>query len=314
MKLQQFVTNVIEAIGGVVDPVEYALCHVLIPESYQPNFQNKTELELVFDYEVAEEHPQSEFVTFGSFILDQILKIVDEKTVCAVRFAEVERRQLANPIKKMTDFLQNERSRLTIINERSMMAAWAVFQFHVTYVSDEKEEHSNQIWMNLITGKRSDAMKREQSRIFYQSDPLYDEPVPQDLKIETAFLAARRSLELEETRRPERHLGEKQLKKDLERIENYYRELERENEHRSARKGISEEKVGEITAKTKAIKIEMEKQVEEIKKKYQGHTEIRLDHGIIYFIPMLQYDIELSFRAERDLRTLYYNFITQTFE
>ena len=100
MQLQSFVTEVIESLGGVVIPVEYALCQVLVPDSYKEYFQNKTELELAFDFEVFEENPQSEFVTFGSYVLDQVLLLANQKAMSTLRFAEVLQLKLANPIKQ----------------------------------------------------------------------------------------------------------------------------------------------------------------------------------------------------------------------
>ncbi|MFT8318293.1 MAG: hypothetical protein ABF651_08510 [Sporolactobacillus sp.] len=197
MGLQNFVTDVIESIGGVVEQSEYALCHVLIPDAYRSFFQNKTELELAFDYEVAEEHLQSEFVTFGSFILDQILKIVDQQSICTLRFAEFDYQTLANPMKRMADFFEDEQKRLRIIEEQLMMEACAVFQFRIAFVSDEKEEHTEQVWINLFTDQPSELMKQGQKRIVYQSKPLYPYPLPGDLAINQAFFTARESLKQE---------------------------------------------------------------------------------------------------------------------
>ncbi|MDC3425040.1 hypothetical protein NC797_11040 [Aquibacillus sp. 3ASR75-11] len=135
MELQKFVTKVIEGFGGVVEPVEYALCQVLIPEEYKSYFQNKTELELAFDFEVAQENPQSEFVTFGSFILEQVQTIANQQAISTLRFAEVERQTLANPLKKITHFLQEENGKINILDEINVMGVWAVFQFHITSYS-----------------------------------------------------------------------------------------------------------------------------------------------------------------------------------
>lgn len=41
MQLQQFVTETIEELGGVVIPVEYALCQVLIPKNYASFFKTR---------------------------------------------------------------------------------------------------------------------------------------------------------------------------------------------------------------------------------------------------------------------------------
>jgi hypothetical protein len=314
VQLQKFVTNVIEGFGGVVIPVEYALCQVLIPEEYQHYFQNKTELELAFDFEVAQENPQSEFVTFGSYILEQMLTIANQKAVSGLRFAEVERLTLANPIKKITDFLAEENRRITILDESLVTGVWAVFQFRTALVSDEIEGKTEQVWVNLLTGELSELMKQEQNRIIYKSEQMYKYPIPVNLDIEKAFEAAYQQIKSGAEALQQERAHDHQLHKDIDRIRTYYKELLRENERRAGRKGLSKEKINEIAEKSKAIDIEMNKQILEIEKKYHGQIEIALDHGIMYFVPVIQYDIEIQYRSERKERTLYYNPIAKTFD
>ncbi|MDC3418572.1 hypothetical protein [Aquibacillus salsiterrae] len=313
MQLQSFVTKIIEGIGGVVDPVEYALCQVLIPEEYKGFFQNKTELELAFDFEVAQENPQSEFVTFGSFILEQVLYLANQQAVSTVRFAEVERHTLAHPVKKMTDSLDIN-GKIAILDERHVMGAWAVFQFHTAFISDEKEEDVIQVWVNLITGDISETMKDAQMNIMYQTEPLYNYPMPVDLHFDKAYELAFAHVEAIANEQQLIRKQDPQLQQDIDRIESYYMELGRENNKKASRKGLSEDKKREIMSKTEAILIEKDKQVEEIKKKYHGHTEIELDHGIVYVVPLLQYLIEVTFRSERKQHVLYYNPITMQFD
>ncbi|MDC3425038.1 hypothetical protein NC797_11030 [Aquibacillus sp. 3ASR75-11] len=181
------------------------------------------------------------------------------------------------------------------------------------FISDEKEESLDQVWVNLITGEISETMKQEQNSIMYTSDPLYNHPIPVDLNIEAAFTTAYNHVENKTEKQQKQRQKDNQLQKDLDRIETYYQELIKENDRRAQRKGLSEEKVEEITTKSKVIALEMNKQIEEIKQKYQGHTEITIDHGILYFVPLLQYDIETIFRSNRKQQTLYYNPITKQF-
>jgi hypothetical protein len=314
MQLQNFVTEVIETMGGVVEPVEYALCEVLIPDAYKSYFQNKTEIELAFDYEVAQENPNSEFVTFGSYILEQILTIANEKPVSSIRYAEVERQTPGNPEKKINEFLQDDRARVNIINESHVMGIWAVFQFHVTFISDEKEESSEQVWVNLLTGEISEEMQQIQNSIIYISEPLYNYPIPSDINIEEAYHTAYGHVDLQSEKMLESRKQDPQLQKDLDRIESYYRELRVENDKRMKRKGLSEDKIKEIAAKSNAIGIEMEKQMEEIRNKYTGQIDIAIDHGILYFVPLVQYDVEVHYRSEQKEQTLYYNPLTKQME
>lgn len=311
MQLQKFVTDVIEGIGGVVDPVEYALCQVLIPEEYKKHFQNKTELELSFDYEVAQENPNSEFVTFGSYILEQLLTIADHKAVTTNRFAEVERLTLTNPLKKMKDLLNEDDRRVTIINEKPVLGVWAVYQFHIVYVSDEKVEKTKQVWINLLTGEVSEIMNHEQNRIVYHEKPIYMYPIPVDLDITGGFHTAYQYVKREAENEHKLRTQDKQMQKDLDRIEFYYQELLAENRKKANRKGVSPEKKREIQDKGKAIKLEKDKQMQEIINKYNGTIEISLDHGLLYFIPLLQYKVEIQHRTSKEEKTFYYNPITK---
>lgn len=297
MQLQQFVTETIEELGGVVIPVEYALCQVLIPKNYASFFQNKTELTLAFDFEVAQENPNAEFVTFGSFFLEQLLTIVHQNATCTLRFAEIERLKLGNPLKKITEFLANRQGKITILEEQPVLGVWAVFGYNVTFVADERIESVEQVWVNLQTNEIDLFMKQEQNRIVYKQTPLYTYPISGSIDILQALNAATKYVQSLVEKQKSEQSNRLILEKDVERITNYYSELLAENEKRSNRKGLSEDKVKEIKTKSEAIKLERDKQLQEIYNKYNGQIELNLDNGILYFIPILEYKIEIVFRG-----------------
>ncbi|MCJ7842596.1 hypothetical protein MUB24_17165 [Lederbergia sp. NSJ-179] len=313
MQLQQFVGEVVEELGGVVIPVEYALCQVLIPERYAPYFQNKTELMIAFDFEVAEENPDAEFVTFGSYILEQLLEIIQQNAISTIRFVEIDRLELGKPLKKISEFLKEESGRITIIDEKPAMGAWAVFQYNVSYIADEKTEASEQVWVNLLTNQVSPTMKQEQNRIIYQQNPIYTYPLPATFDVNHAFTIATTYVKEITERQKKDGSNSELMAKDVDRITNYYKELVEENDKRANRKGLSEEKQKEYRSKSEAIKLERDKQLQEIRNKYNGQIEINIDNGILYFIPLLEFHISLEFRATISERILYFNPITKQF-
>lgn len=311
MQLQQFVTEIIEGLGGVVDPIEYALCNVLIPEEYTFYFQDKSEIMLAFDFEVAQENPEAEFVTFGSYILEQLLAIVQGRAVSNLRFAEVERLEVGNPLKKITEFLKNETGKISVENERPVLGVWAVFQYQITYVSNERIETSDQVWVNLLTNEISSIMKKEQNRIIYKNESLYPYPIPVQIDLSKAFNVA--TTYLKQSGEQNNHSNRAALEKDVTRITNYYTELLHENEKRASRRGLSEEKKREITEKSAAIILERDKQLQEIYNKHNGQTEVNLDNGILYFIPLLEFSINIEFRGTMKTKIVYFNPITKQF-
>ena len=241
MQLQQFVTEVIEELGGLVEPIEYALCNILVPEEYTPYFQNKSELLLAFDFEVAQENPEAEFVTFGSFVLEQLLSIIQGQAVSTLRFAEVERLKVGNSLKKITDFLKDEFGRINIVDEKPVLGVWSVFQFQITYLLDEKIEMSDQVWINLLTNEISPTMKKEQNRIIYKQEPLYTYPIPVQIDLSKALKSATTYVK-QWAKQQNSDTKSAAYEKDVARITNYYSELLKENEKRAKRMGLSDEK------------------------------------------------------------------------
>lgn len=312
LPLQRFVTEVIEALGGIVEPVEYALCQVLIPENYQSYFQGKSELTLAFDFEVAQENPEAEFVTFGSYTLEQVRTLAGQTAVSTLRFAEVHRIAPGNSTQKIRDVLDT-RGKIEIASERPIMGIWALFQFQVAYVSDEKYEEPEQVWVDLLTGNVSSAMKNHQNEIIYEKEPLYPYPIPATPDFSCALKEAFQQIHREAENHKQEWIHNIQLEKDLQRIQTYYEELAAENEKRANRANLSTDKLQDIHDKTDSIQLEKEKQVTEIKDKYNIDVEVTLDHGILYFIPEYEYDIRIDFRGSEKQQTLHYNSITKSF-
>ncbi|MEX2459840.1 MAG: hypothetical protein WD469_00835 [Paenibacillaceae bacterium] len=313
MKLQKFVMDVLEALGGIVIPLEYALCQVMIPEEYKDYFQERTELELAFDYEVAEENPQAEFVTFGSYWLEQILALVERQTVCTLRFVEPDRLTLTNPLEKIQRFMEREPGKLSLVGERTVMSVWAVFSFNVCYIAEGREEESRSIWIDLASGTRSEEMERQQHLIAFSAKSDYTLPISSGLSIAAAFGQAYGIVKQQAELIKKQRVRSTELEKEVRRIKEYYAELSAETLKRSERKGLSEQKQAEFVSKLKSIELEEEKQVIEMENKYSVQTEIALDHGILYVIPQIEYQLHHHFRNTQTETVLHYNLILKQF-
>lgn len=312
MELQQFVTEVIEAAGGLVIPVEYALCQVLVPEKYKNIFQGREELVLAFDFETAQENPEAEFVTFGSYLLDQLIQLARSKAVCILRYGIVDRLMLFNPEEKIRRYINAERAEVKVLEERPVMGMWIAFVFRIGYISDERTEEVRKLWIDLITGEPSPGMER--INVFYEEKPLYIYPVPETLEVNDAFQKAYGQVKDEAAAKAQKLAEENMLDKEIERITDYYEDLQEENKRRMERKGISEERIAELVSKGKALIVERDRQIKEMAEKYMVNTEILLEHGIIYAIPRMEYRVRISRRGEMEELKLYYNPLLKEFK
>lgn len=119
MDITNLSTKIIEAMGGLVEFTEYALARVLLPEEYKERFQGRTEMLLAFDFEVAEENPDSDFVTFGSEVFENFLDIALSTPASDVRYAIVDRVSVNNPEERIARILSTDgHFDISIVQER----------------------------------------------------------------------------------------------------------------------------------------------------------------------------------------------------
>ena len=314
MELQRFVTEVIEALGGIVIPLEYALCHVILPDENKELFDGRSEFILAFDFEVYQENENSEFVTFGSYILDKILYIASKKAVFTIRFGIIDRLSLSDPLDKIKEYLDlPARTNVKIMSERPVLYPWITYNFRITYVSDERMEEMMEVWADAFTGNISKDMNEQRPSIFYELNPIYNYPIVDFPNISKAFNEAYMYTQKNAQTRVQENTRKDELNIDLYRINNYYRDLENEILKRMKRKGITEEHRQELESKRKALLLEKEKQLAEMQEKYEIKLHISLDNAVIYAIPNIEYVIDTAFRDEKLEKRVYYNPVLRNF-
>jgi hypothetical protein len=313
MNLQKFVTEVIEALGGIVIPLEYALCQVMVPESHRDLFQGRTELELAFDFEVAEENPQAEFITFGSYLFEQMVALVQRHAIGTIRFADIDPPVLSGALDKIRRFLDKETGVFSLCSERAVTGVWAAFAFRVAYVSDEKEEEFRQIWVDLNRGEICEDMLEHHHLVPYVDRPVHFGPVTCPMDTTSALQVAYSQVKRQAEEGKRQRGRQEELDREIRRITDYYDELERETNRRSERKGLSEQKKLELFDKAQSIGLEKQKQLAEIKDKYNVRTEAIVDHGILVLVPLLEYVVSIRHRhAQKEIK-LHYNPVMKRF-
>ena len=313
MELQKFVTTSIEAMGGIVECIEYGLCNILVPDNFTGMFHGRNELRLAFDYEVAQENPESEFVTFGSYILNKIFEIIARETVSSIRYAVVDKLSLSNAEEKIKKHLCLLRGSIKIISERPVLDFIPVYTFRVGYISDERTEDFVEIWIDMLTMSVSEKMSRSSAGIFYEDEPIYNFPIAILPDIQTSFEMAFEQVKKEAEIGALHHTRNNEMVKDITRVTSYYSELIQENEKRKTRKGLSEEHIEEITEKTELLELDKNKQIIEMQNKYKVKTDISLDHVILYEIPHIEYKIKVNLPGNEYESMLYYNPILKSF-
>ena len=310
MNLQQFVTDAIETMGGITEPLEYALCLVLLPDEYAARFQGRTELTLAFDYEVAEEHEGAEFVTFGSRILDEIIDIAAGVPISTARYVLVDRLDVVDAEEKIRK-LMNERFTVKIISKQPIVGIWGLFLFRARCSAIENFEETYKVWVNLITREVDETMS--DTVLFYETGPSVGYPYTDEADFAGAYQTAFEYISCKSERDAALRVDPKHAKQETDRIINYYEELLAENERRTNRKGVTEDRAEELGFKRTALEIERDRQLNEIRENLSPKPQLTLLQGISYHMPLLEIKCLLTQRTYREEKTYYYEPIHKRF-
>ncbi|TCO72184.1 hypothetical protein [Marinisporobacter balticus] len=313
MKLQHFVIDTIEAMHGVVDLLEYALCYVMLPDEYSHYFNGKTEMLLAFDFEVAQENPKAEFITFGSYTLEQLTTIAHEKSISTIRYAVIDRLSLLKAEDKIKKFLDMDKSQLEILQQKEIMGRWVCFNYKIGYTAHERTEELKDIWINLQNGAIDTKIQENKNLIFHEKNLTTNYPIPEQHSVFEAFENAYSYVKIEAEEYSNVMVDKIEFSKELQRIDEYYNELEIENSKKLERKGVTDKRKSELISKAEALKLERLRQKKEMESKYTVDIDIALDNAVIYFIPLIEYHINLKFQGIVEKKTLHYNPVIKSF-
>jgi len=312
LDLQQFVTEAIENLGGIVEPIDYALCDAILPERYCELFSGRTELRLAFNYEVAKENQDAEFVTFGSYLLDKLILVIHEQTKVYLQYAIVDHPHLENAQKKIEKYLNSGKTpcHVEIENECSLYGMYGLFVYECVFHTDEPFKENINIWVNMVNGRP----EPEMNNIFVMSaeKPQYQYPVlTPDMEKALAYTNSRAQSKAQQIL--DSMDCNKLLEKEVTRITDYYDELFSDNQKRLSRKNTTPEQAKVILSKGEAIRSEKMRQICEINNKYHYSFETHLSRVIIYCIPVTRYDIQNGSHGESCRECVFYNPVLRSF-
>ena len=310
MELQNLIINIIDAMGGVSEFTEYALANVLLPERYMHRFNGRTELTLAFDYEVAEEHPEADFITFGSEVMETLLDLALNTPLTDTRFIIVDRFEISDAKTKITNAL-GKRYSVEILSQQNVTGIWSVFVFRAHFLSSESFEEEHHVWINMLTGEVD--MGFAAVPIFFESEPITDYPYASTVQLSEAYARAKNHMEQVADKIAKSLIDNSVIVHEEERLQYYYEDLIEENLRRLTRKGITPEREADIMLKNDALKIEMTRQINEIQENLTPRVSIELAHGISNHIPLIELHCRVSDRIKAERRTFYYECLTKRF-
>lgn len=315
MNLQKYVTSLIEAAGGVVEDVDYALCEAVLPPERADLFSGKTELLLAFDYEVAMENPDAEFVTYGSYLLEKLIAYARNQAKFLIQYALVEHPDPANAKEKLERhfFAKNRTAHETvrIDSQRKVYSMHALFEFTADFRTDEPFRQDIPVWIDMARGCLETDM--DSGEMICSEKPQYDRPATFS-PLEPAIRLAKSEADRQARSILESLGGKEMLQREQKRIGEYYDQMLLENRKLFNRKGVTPERKEKILFKENAIQSEKERQLKETQERYQYSAETELARVTVYFVPETLYEIRIVRPWETVREKAFYNPILHQFE
>jgi Tfp pilus assembly protein PilF len=285
VKIRGFVTKSLESVGALVEFPEYDYAEVLIPDEFAEHFDGESYFGLSFDFDVARQHEDSEFVTYGSYFLDRLIDLASQRGLACKRHIldeNVEGRTLPQKIKGKIAF---RNCRATFLANVPIIYHYVLFNFKVSYISDEREDRIVKVLANLNTGHVDDDMLEAIGSAIFTDSPHTRYTAEQMCSMDDAYQEATRALE-ERIQATIYELGGRirvRLTSEKKRIMEYYDEIDDELKSKRERLVESERKDGikSIDDKLNLSEIERQRRLNEIEEKNALKVSVMLFNATV---------------------------------
>lgn len=271
IKIRRFVTESLESVDAIVEFREYNYAEVLIPDDLLDFFDGQNYFSLSFDYDVAKQHKDSELVTYGSYFLDRVIELASQIGITCKQHIIDENLELKNLPQKIEDKIVFRNCKAIFVANTPMIYHYVLFNFKVSYISDERVDRIVKVLVNLNTGYIDNEMLKAIGSAFFTDSPHTNYDMETMISTEDAYHIATPYLE-EQIQHTIRELNikiDKRLIDDKKRIMEYYDQAD--NELKLKREKLvqnqKDEGLKSIDDKLRLNEIERQRRIKEIEEK-----------------------------------------------
>lgn len=313
INLQQFMVDLLEARGALLDFPAYALVEAILPRDLAQELEVGEHLLLAFDCEVAAETPGALLVTYGSPLFDRAVRAALATGRLTRRWATLQRcpppPSLLERAERRLRFVRCRRPSLGDVDV--VRAELLAFRFLVRYISDERREKVHEVVVDASyckdVGEKGDKLR---GVFFAPSSPEVEALLPAPhCGYAAAYSVAKAALpgaitgHLEAFRREMFEL----FQRDGRRVSAYYRATLADLAKRLERLPLDDPRRERLAEKIAATQSDYAKRLDDVREKYRIRLEAKLDSLRIYMVPKVRFTLKLPHKDKTVFLTLYYN-------
>lgn len=293
--LESFLRHYLETVGGDWDEIEPQVYDVLLPGA--PTEAAGGMLRVAFDPEALPEHPTAQLATLGTPFIDRVLHDALERGRRGTFY-------LIGLNTSPHDLTGRARRALTIPDPlglrvrqvRALHFGQAVFWFQVEFISDQREQETIPVGMDLHYGREVRHLESLLDRARLAEQP--GQPLPEARRVGVpAVLPAAREQVLRTVAALANVRGrELALRRDVQiaRMAQYYADLRSELEDANRRGSDPEEAARRQAARRTALDREEQTRVAELRQKSTLRVQLRLLQWLLIQQPKLLIRAEIA--------------------
>lgn len=311
--IEPFVVASIESLGGAVEQRADGLYTVLWPAEATGELATR---QLAFDPELIEEEPGAELVTFASPTLEQIVEHATASGRVAQAFLNAPLSAVPGTAERLARSYRFLDASWTAEAGRAWWLPVGLFLFRARYLSDSREEDLVEVGVNLTDGRILRRLAEAMERYGLSPDPPEAWPMLAELPISGAYAVARAELErkiLSPLGRRRREL-ESRLAQESGRARAYYDELIRELQEQQQSLPAEDPGRGPLESKLRAIGLEREGRLAELRGKYKLEAEVALLSALRLYLPRIVFPGKLTGKRHAAELTLVWDPVEQAGE
>ncbi len=313
VELKTFVLSCLQAMGALTETPAYGLVDVLLPDERAGEFGNDTFLHLAFDEEAMAAHPEAEYLTYGSPLLDKLIELTRGWGLTArwyINDLRLEKKGLFELVEKEIGFSNAWLSPVKEIPDHALCFHYVLFNFKVSYISDEKQESLVTLLMDLDAGRPAIEVQEmwggvildteQRFRKLPEASLAYRPEVPPLSEESLRELSQRAAQAMEERIAPiiasyQRKIA-RRLELDQARLNDFYNETRKELERRLRRAEGDEERRRSIEEKLAFTEMERERKLTDIEAKHRLRVVLELINAALISLPKLVTRVQVANR------------------
>jgi len=294
--LEEFCQEYFDVMGCLVEHNTDSIYEIILTDEVAPFFKQHSYLKISFTPELAKENSEVELLTYGSPILSGMIESAVHLGRTTRDFAVGLSLKKADITSRILQEYHLRPDEMKFSAPISAMAGYLLFNYKISYLSDEKRDYIYSAAVDLFSGAINDDLCNKQNYFFLQDTPDIDLPYHIKVDPRAAHQIAYRCLAAK-VKQALYDLSERAKHKkmrEIERVNKFFEQSIGELNARSEKLAPQDPRQAILAQKIENMKIDHRRKIFDLEKKYTHRIKGKLIAARLLIQPKIYYQFEIS--------------------